>query len=222
MGARSDGDALGVNEPAAERLAILVHEVRSPVAALAAIAQASRGVEPDGLRRLLALTLAACASIERLVHDVSASSLRLAEVEITGLVEDTVEAWALRGANVRKEVEPGIGAIQADAQRLRQALDNLVSNAVAYTPDGTEIVVGARATDDALSLSVTDAGAGIPARERERIFEPGVRLDVSPRGSGLGLAIVRVIAEAHRGWVAVESGSDGGAVFTIVLPRPAR
>jgi signal transduction histidine kinase len=211
-----------VSGSAAERLAILVHEVRSPVAALAAIAGASRGVEPEGLHRLLALALAACASIDRLVRDVSVSSLRLAEVEIAGVVEETVEAWVLRGANVRTEVESGIGAARADAQRLRQALDNLVSNAVVHTPDGTEIVVGARAADDAVRLSVTDAGPGIPARERKRIFEPGVRLDSSVRGSGLGLAIVRAIVEAHAGRITVESGPDGGAAFTIVLPRLPR
>lgn len=210
-----------MNESAAERLAILVHEVRSPVAALAAIAEASRDVELDGLRRLVDLALAACAGIHRLVRDASAASLQLTEVEISGLVGETVEAWALRGANVRTNVESGVGAIRADAQRLRQALDNLVSNAVAHTPDGTEIVVGAQATDDVLRLSVTDAGAGVPALDRERIFEPGVRLDASARGSGLGLAIVRAIVEAHRGSVAVESVPDGGAVFTIVLPRSA-
>jgi signal transduction histidine kinase len=205
----------------AERLAVLVHEVRSPVAALHAIATtlAEPPVEGRSRRELVRLVIAACRAIERTVLDASLTSIRREEVDPGGLVREAASAAAVAGARVEARVAPGLPPISGDGVRLRQALDNLVSNAVVHGGPDTVIVVEASASRHEVRLSVADHGVGIPVGERERILEAGVRLDPTRPGSGLGLAIVRAIAEAHGGHLVVESAPGEGATFTIALPR---
>lgn len=204
--------------PDHDRLAILVHEVRSPVAALAAIAQAYRAADLPARRSLAALAVAACSGIERVVSDARIDSVVRERVDVARLVEESVAAAVLRGGNVRAEIERELAPADIDPFRLRQALDNLVSNALTHAATGEAVVVGARSGDGVLVVSVSDRGPGIPAEDRERIFEAGVRLDPARPGSGLGLAVARAIAEAHGGTLGVESGPEGGATFTITLP----
>ena len=203
-----------------ERLAILVHEVRSPIAALRAIAETYRAdrVGTVERRRLVELAVAACHGIERLVGDVTVSSVRLEPVDSSRLVEETAAAAVLGGGNVRAEVDTGLPPIRADPLRLRQALDNLVSNALRYAESSKEVVVRARPAGSSVLLSVADEGPGIPLADQERIFEAGVRLDIGRPGSGLGLAVARAIAEAHGGTLTIDSAPGEGAIFTIALP----
>ena len=203
-----------------DRLAFLVHEVRSPVAALSAIAAAlADGDLDEGTQRELAgLALAACRGIERVVGDAAIGSVQLEEVEVGQLVRESVAAAALGGASVRASVAAKLPRIEADPLRLRQALDNLVANAVTHSPPGGEVVVSARVGEGEILLSVSDKGGGIPVEEQERIFEPGVRLDTSRPGSGLGLVVARAIAEAHGGTLTVQSAPGRGATFTLALP----
>jgi signal transduction histidine kinase len=209
-------------ETGSERLALLVHEVRSPVAALAAIAETfgNDQLEHDGRRSLVELALGACDGIERVVRDASVTSLHLESVDLGPVVRATVESAVLRGAPVRAIVEDGLPPIRADAMRVRQALDNLVANAVTHGGSRDDVVVRAHVRDGELLLTVSDSGSGIPVEEQGRIFEPGVRLDSSRRGSGLGLAIVRRIADAHGAAVRLESGPDSGSTFTLAFPLP--
>jgi signal transduction histidine kinase len=199
----------------AERLATLVHEVRSPVAALGTIAEAARADDP-GLTTLVALATAACRSIERLVRDAAAASVELEEVDAGALVRDVVATAELRGARVRASTQ-GPLRLRADPTRLRQALDNLVANALVHAA-GDEVVVGAALEGGRVLLSVSDRGDGIPSDEQARIFERGVRLDETRPGSGLGLAITKAIAEAHGGTLTVQSEPGRGSTFTIALP----
>jgi signal transduction histidine kinase len=201
-----------------ERLAILVHEVRSPVAALAAIAQAYRDADLPARRSLAALAVAACSGIERVVSDATVDSVVRQRVDVARLVEGSVAAAVLRGGKVRAEVERDLPPVDVDPFRLRQALDNLVSNALTHGATGGEVIVALRSGGGVLVLSVSDGGPGISAEEQERIFEAGVRLDPARPGSGLGLAVARAIAEAHGGRLGVESGPEGGATFTLTLP----
>jgi len=203
-----------------DRLAILVHEVRSSVAALAAIAEiySDQSLDLSGRRSLAALSVDACRAIERVVTDATVASLRLQEVDLAVLVSETVGGAILRGGNVRAAVEPGLPLVHADPLRLRQALDNLVSNAVAHSGVANEIVVSVGRGDGDIRLSVADDGEGVPTAEQERIFEAGVRLESSRPGSGLGLAVARAVAEAHGGELTLDSTPGEGATFTLSLP----
>lgn len=200
-----------------DRLAILVHEVRSSVAALSAIAETYPQVrdDPAASRPLVELTLAASRSIERLVRDAAVASVRLEEVDVGRLAEEAVAAAVVAGGNVRAEIARGLPLIQADPLRLRQALDNLVANALLHSGSTDEVVVRARNADGSVLISVVDTGVGVHPAEQERIFEKGVRLDEARPGSGIGLALARAIAEAHGGTLSVDSVPGQGATFNL-------
>jgi signal transduction histidine kinase len=206
-----------------ERLPVLVHELRSPVAALAAIATvyAEPSVDSSERQTLADLAVAACRAIERVVGDAAVSSIRLEDVELGRLVREAASAGALLGADVRAVVGEGATRVEADPVRLRQALDNLVLNAVRHAP-GEEVVVAIEQGDEVVRISVSDRGAGIPAAEHERIFDLGVRLSVDRAGSGLGLPLAQAIAVAHGGELTVSSRLGEGTTFTLALPTAAR
>ena len=206
-----------------ERLAVLVHEVRSPVAALAAIAETLRkaGVDDDARRELSSLAVAACRGIERIVADASVTSIRPEPIDLTRLVREVCASEALGGARIRVVLPPGEVGIDGDPLRLAQALRNLVANAA--THGAGEIVVTLRVdeTGQEAIVEVADDGPGVPPGELARIFQAGVRLDETQSGSGLGLAVVRAVAEGHGGSARAATSPGGGAVFTIALPRSA-
>lgn len=204
-----------------ERLAVLAHEVRSPVAALSAIAATfSEAGADEGVRRELErLAVAACRAVERIVVDAAVASVRLERLEVDQVIRQVVAAAALSGARVEPRIADDLPSIEGDPQRLRQALDNLVVNALRHA-GSVRVVVSADSSDSAVLLSVSDAGVGIPLAEQNRIFEKGVRLSEAADGSGLGLAIARAIAEAHGGTLTVISAPGQGSTFTISLPRP--
>jgi two-component system, OmpR family, sensor histidine kinase BaeS len=201
-----------------DRLSVLAHELRSPVAALTAIAAAFHDADAAGRRRLLELAAAASGNIERLLGDASPVSLRIERLDASGLVRDASDSAALSGARVKLTVEPGL-FVDADPQRLRQALDNLIGNARGHSPPGGAVVVTASADGGRILITVSDSGEGIDPIDQGRIFAPGVRLTDARPGSGLGLAIVRAVAEAHGGTVEVESAPGHGASFTLSLPQ---
>jgi len=105
--------------------------------------------------------------------------------------------------------------------RLRQMLDNLIGNAIKYTPEGGEITIQVNAQSDQVILCVTDTGPGIPPADQPHIFEKFYRASNVPKGvggSGLGLAIVKSIVDNHGGRVWVDSKLGHGSAFTVVLP----
>jgi len=206
-----------------DRLAVLVHEVRSPVAALSAIAGTLVEGELDtaARRELVRLSALACRAIERIVADAAVTSIRRETVDAVMLVGDIVGAARLRGARIAFAVPQGVPSVDADPARLRQALDNLITNAVVHGGPHVEISVAVR-VDDALRIDVSDNGPGIAEDELDRIFDTGVRLDPDRPGAGLGLALARSIAEGHGGALTAESSRGGGMVFTLSLPLNER
>ena len=118
-------------------------------------------------------------------------------------------------------VTPGLSVL-ASRGGIYRILANLLDNALKYGPAGQTVGVRAEMNGDAVRISVTDQGPGVPPRDRERIWDPYRRLDrdVSGevQGSGIGLAVVAELCPAYNGRVWVEGGDDGGARFVVELP----
>ncbi len=202
-----------------DRLAVLVHEVRSPVAALAAVAETaadSSGDGSDALPAFVRLALAACRAIERIVMDVAIASVRVEPVDVSALVSDAVAAHRVRGADLAVVVDEGL-LVDGDPVRLRQVVDNLIANALVHG-GASEVTVRASRSEGEVHVVVSDAGPGMPTDQLGRIFDVGVRLDADTPGSGLGLALARAIAEAHGGSLEARSAPGQGAAFTLALP----
>ncbi|MBE9555184.1 MAG: PAS-domain containing protein [Proteobacteria bacterium] len=151
-------------------------------------------------------------------------SLDLQDVEIASLMGALAEVAAERadqaGLKIEIECPADIGTMLADTVRLRQALFNLVSNAIQFTPAGGTIVLSAERTDDEMLLSVTDTGIGIAPEDQERVFQRFERGDPNAResGTGLGLALVKSLIELHGGTVDLESTQGQGTKATCHVP----
>jgi len=149
---------------------------------------------------------------------LNVSQLELARVvgEVTDLYEDAAEE---AGVELRVSV-PGHITMTADRDRLRQALANLVDNAIKYTPRGGRVDVSASRDDRAVIIAVADTGPGISEQDLPRIFDRLYRGDDSrtTRGLGLGLSLVRAYVESQGGTVTVDSKPGAGATFTLRLP----
>jgi signal transduction histidine kinase len=144
-------------------------------------------------------------------------------LDLTAEVREVVEGFAPLAAagDVRiTVVMDRPGSARADSGAFRQILVNLLDNAMKYGPRGQTVMVRVERLHDEVLVSVEDQGPGIPAGDRERIFEPFVRLERAEEsrvsGAGIGLSVVRELASAHGGRVWVE-GANGGArvVFTV-------
>jgi two-component system, OmpR family, sensor kinase len=141
-------------------------------------------------------------------------------VELGALAEEVARTLAPPGVSVEVRAD-GEALAWADAARLRQALENLVGNALEHSPDGmpVELAVTTEARDDGAwaTVAVRDRGPGLPAELRPRLFE---RFAAGPgsRGLGLGLYLARQIAEAHGGTLRADDAPGAGAHFTLALP----
>ena len=111
--------------------------------------------------------------------------------------------------------------VEADGKRIGQALDNLISNALKFTPAGGNVGVSIDVHDDLILVNVTDSGCGIPESEQDQLFERFFRSSTTTHlpGTGLGLAIVKAIVETHGGSITCESAEGSGTTFTFSLPR---
>jgi CheY-like chemotaxis protein len=123
-------------------------------------------------------------------------------------------------------VADDVGVIETDELKFKQVLLNLLSNAVKFTPDGGDVGLAARRSGDDLVVTVTDTGVGVPAEDRERIFESfqqGGRGAPKQEGTGLGLTLSRRFVELFGGRLWLEPGPDGGgSVFGFTIPAPRK
>jgi len=142
------------------------------------------------------------------------------------LAHDVVHKFQLRaqqqGISLQVEVEPETPFVDADIGMIERVLDNLLENALRYTPEGGTICVTTQATTDHITLAVADTGTGIPADQLPHIFERFYRKSTknsqNGNGAGLGLAIAQRIIELHGGKITVESAMNKGSVFDFNLP----
>ena len=214
----------------------IAHEMRTPVSNIRGWLEAVEdGVAaPD--RRLLSSLLEEATLLQHVITDLQdlaeadAGALRLhrEQVYLTDLLAQVAEAHRAQADRVgvtiavRTEADP---QVDADPVRLRQAVGNLVANAVRHTPSGGRVTISASATDAEVIVSVTDTGSGISAEDLPRVFDRFWRAEKSRSrqtgGSGLGLAIVRQLTEAHGGTVSATSTPAQGSTFTLHLPPPS-
>ncbi len=150
----------------------------------------------------------------------------MAEVDIAELLESVCVLGRERARNrqvdLRLDCPPDIGLLQADPRRLKQALFNLLSNALKYTPEGGRITISAERRPDEVLLTVTDTGVGITEEDKERVFasfERGRQRGGQP-GAGLGLSLVRSLIELHGGQVQLDSKVDDGTKVVCHVPAP--
>jgi len=205
----------------------LAHEVRNPLASVFGLVDLlhERLPEEDEGHRHLEVLARAAGRIERLVSqllDLVPTEIHdLETADLTPVVRDAVSlvrVGAGRGeVSVREQYEEPLPVCRFDPDRIGRAVENLLHNAFAHTPDGGRVEVRTRAGDaDAIEIEVMNTGSYIPPEERERIFQPFVSARAS--GTGLGLAIAQQIVISHGGTLEVVSEPDRHTAFIIRLP----
>lgn len=222
-----------------EFISIAAHELRSPATAIRGSAQLglralSRGtLEDTRAAQLLTNVVRGVDRLNVLIGDLL-DVARLREgrfpihpetVDATQLVKETVDRYELDAtpSRITQRLPAEPVWITVDPARVTQVLDNLVTNAQKYSPDGGPITVTLEADAESVQLRVTDQGIGLPEGAAERIFEPFGRaanaIDRELPGLGLGLYICRQIVEAHGGSISAESpGLDRGTTMVVHFP----
>ncbi|MBD5132903.1 MAG: cell wall metabolism sensor histidine kinase WalK [Clostridiales bacterium] len=158
--------------------------------------------------------------------DSGQSGLRLAPFPFAGAVEDTYQAVLMDAQNHSHTVElclpDDLPEVRADRERIMQVMMNIVSNAIKYTPDGGRIVISAGQSGDRVWMEVDDNGIGIPASDRDRIFERFYRVDKARSrqsgGTGLGLSIAQEIMNQHEGRLYLVDKTEPGLTIRMELP----
>jgi signal transduction histidine kinase len=237
-------DAAGLMNRMLERIDVLIgslrgaldnvaHDLRTPLMRLRASAETAlrHPCSPDEYRAALADCLEETDRVATMLDtmmdiaeaETGVMRLRLETVDLVQVVESAVDLYRdtadARGVTLAVDLPPQL-SVQADPQRLRQAIANLVDNAIKYTDPGGRVTVSAAAADGARVITVGDTGIGIAAEDLPHIWERLFRGDRSrsARGLGLGLSLVKAIVEAHGGSVGVQSAPGRGSIFTITLP----
>jgi len=223
-----------------EFLSLVSHELRTPLTSIRGyldlVLDEEAGELNDEQRRFLQAVERNSGRLLRLVGDLlfvaqadaGRLSLERAKVDLAELAAHCVEGAAPTASEksvtlvlLADSVPPLVG----DRGRLAQVLDNLVSNALKFTPEGGTVEVRTRPDGDFVALEVEDTGIGIPAEDQPRLFERFFRSPVADEkaipGTGLGLAIVKAIVEAHEGRISVESRVGKGTTFRVELPIAA-
>jgi signal transduction histidine kinase len=202
----------------------IAHELRNPLA----VQRANLEALQDGIYPLTAENL------ELAMADAGQLGLDLTQVDLLALTNRIVERYQ-PGAleqGVILTLDSGTTdsenryEIVADAMRVEQILGNLISNALRYSPEGGKIRIRLAETPESVRLTIYDGGPGIPDEALPYIFDRFYRADRSRSrtdgGSGLGLAIARQLTEAHGGMLTAANHPEGGAVFTLSLPKAGK
>lgn len=220
-----------------EFVANVSHELKTPVAAVKGFAETLLGgavKDEETARSFLQIIYDESERLNRLIGDILELSkiesrrapLMFSPVELEGFLAKTVTLMeteaARKGISLKMDMTPGL-YVEADEDRLRQIIMNLLSNGINYTPEGGHVTVEVTSHDeDHIVIAISDSGIGIPKKDLPRIFERFYRVDKarsrSSGGTGLGLSIVKHLVDLHKGSISVESTLGVGSTFTIELP----
>jgi two-component system sensor histidine kinase GlrK len=214
----------------------LSHELKTPLTALREGAELLRdevgGPLSASQRRVVEIMRDNSVKLQRLIEELldyqralhAAAALEMRPVSLQSLVQEAMRSHELaaQAKGLRIAVEAQAATVDADPEKLRSVVDNLIGNAVKFTPAGGNVAVLARSSGDEALIDVIDSGPGVPAEERDSIFDSFFRgrakASARVEGSGLGLAIAREFVEAHGGRISVLA-EERGAHFRVALPR---
>lgn len=213
----------------------IAHDLRTPLTVIAGYIEAMRDEVLAPTPERLSMIYAEIERLQRLVDDLRI--LTRADSGNLALVREPLNAVALlnrqaaahqltasqNGIVLQIEAEPDLPTLDADEARMSQVLDNLITNAIRYTPEQGQITLrAAAAADGMVLLQVTDTGTGIRPEDLPHIFDRFYRANKSRTdddgASGLGLAIARALVQAHGGSITAQSNPGQGSVFSILLP----
>jgi two-component system sensor histidine kinase SenX3 len=211
------------------------HELKTPIGALLLLSEAVLGAkdDPEAVTKFATRMQIESKRLTDLVQEIINLS-RLqdsdplsvpSELNVQDLVNEAIDQSQV-GADSRKiKISTGDianGVVLGDRDQLIMAIQNLVENAVNYSPEGTQVTVSSIVKNGIITISITDQGIGIPENEKERIFERFYRVDPARSresgGTGLGLSIVKHVATKHGGEVSVWSVENVGSTFSLKLP----
>ena len=218
-------------------ISVISHELKTPVALIKGYADTLRREdahwEPTTVQSGLKVIEEEADRLGELIENLLAASklqaegmrLTLDDVSLSALVDQSIERFKTQTSQhtLAAEFQAGFPIITGDHTRLRQVIDNLISNAIKYSPKGGRIVVRGTYDDNEVHLAVSDQGNGIPPDQIKRIFERFHRVDnalnSSAQGTGLGLYLANAVITAHNGRIWAANNPNGGATFHFILPR---
>ena len=215
-----------------ETLGIVSHDLRNPLTKIALAADLLSDSPPEEQDELIATIQTSARQAQRLIQDLldvarleaGRFSVNRAPVDPDQILREVCESHQPLADQKRQRilcsVEQPLPKILADRDRLLQVFNNLVGNALKFTPECGTITIDAKAGDRAVVFNVRDTGPGLDEADLKNVFRPYWQAKKTAHlGAGLGLAIVRGIVEAHGGTVWAENARDGGASFTLAIPR---
>jgi PAS domain S-box-containing protein len=218
-------------------ISVISHELQTPIAIIkgyaSTLTRTDVKLDAKALRaRLLAIEEEAD-RLNKLVGNLLYASriqagglhMEIAPLDLPNLIQRVVRRLRAKSPDVMIStvIPPNLPTVMADRDRIEEVLQNLLDNAIKYSPHRREITISCRATGEEVIVSVKDMGMGMSLREQEKIFERfhrvGNPMAQSTPGAGLGLYICRAIVEAHGGHIWVESALHQGSIFSFSLPR---
>ncbi len=228
-----------LNRLKTEFVSSVSHELRTPMSSirgLAEVLQAGKIKDKAKQDELISLVVDESNRLSRFLHNIldfgkieqQAKTYNFQNTEIQSIIRETAKLFLYRlesdGFVLQTNLPEDPLFLEIDKDAVKQALTNLLDNAIKYSSDKKDIVIQVVEKEKEVEIQVKDKGIGIPAKAREKIFEGFYRhaeaSQHNPKGVGLGLKIVKHIIEAHKGEVKVESQRGRGSTFSLIFPRP--
>lgn len=234
---KSNNELLALNQLKNKFLGIAAHDLRNPLSSIGGLSEilltGAMGEITEEQKEFLSIINTASNDMLALVNDLLDVSviesgkleLRLESGSLKGLIEDRIRVSQIVAARKKITLHTSLPYIQDtlfDSNRIAQVFDNLLGNAIKFSPQGSNIHISLSADTETAKVSVRDEGPGIPPEEQSKLFGEFQRLSVQPTGgeksTGLGLAIVKKIIDAHKGCLEVDSKVGQGSTFSFRIP----
>ncbi len=218
-------------------IGIAAHDLRNPIVSILGftdILLSDYPLDPEDSRRYFQIISAACTTMLDLISDMLDVSviesgelvLNMGIGSLAKLVNERVQIFEPIANKKNIDIVNKYSNVEDswfDPNRVAQILDNLIGNAIKFSPSGKQVTTTVEEVDDLVMISITDQGPGISAEDQLRMFDYFEKLDNKPTdeksGTGLGLAIVKKIVDVHHGTIVVDSEPGSGATFSFVLPK---